>query len=70
MKYIDPRDALQITTESITGTAGNDVIYADGTSVGGVSYNATGAVSGTATFAKDFAVQRPTPPTRFTTASP
>ncbi len=57
LKYIDARDALQITMETIAGTAGNDVIYADGTSVGGVSYSATGTVSGTATFAKDFAVQ-------------
>ena len=44
--------------KTITGTDGvNDVIYADSSSVGGVSCNANGTVSGTAQFAKEFSPQ-------------
>ncbi|WP_337997882.1 calcium-binding protein [Oleispirillum naphthae] len=58
------RDPAQFSIETVTGTGGNDVIYADGTAVGGVSYTATGTVAGnadlssaTATFAKEMTIQ-------------
>ncbi len=73
LSHIDIRDSLQIKMETITGTGGADVVYADSSSVGGVSYNADGTVRGSAAaasaaddsplvnglsyFAKEFSVQ-------------